>query len=269
MSGAGGSSCCGRGCASLSQKWKWLLRDPGRAPDYSSCSNKASASELRLIQVSWYTLAALWWPGWGDRGQRHEDHTHWPPSVCSALEVPVLYPVHVGPEGPPECPPPLPGGNLTARVAPSGRGELCQSSVVYVRCSRLLFPHSVCFLSLLNVIISSFSSSCVFLSLSMIILCIYSPFYSVWFCLVYSLLPMFLLVSALPCHALPCFSILNTVILSYIIPLVSMHLYFTPYNWWDIYSRVCICLCLYFNVCYYCWWAHQSKFQTTKVFGNK
>ncbi len=126
------SSCCGRSCASLSQKWKWLLRDPGRAPDYSSCSNKASASELRLIQGSWYTLAALWWPGWGDRGQGHEDHTHWPPSVCSALEVPVLYPVHVGPEGPPECPPPLPGGNLTARVAPSGRGELCQSCVVYV-----------------------------------------------------------------------------------------------------------------------------------------
>ncbi len=50
-----------------------------------------------------------------------------------------------------------------------------------------------------------------------------------------------------------------------LIPLVSMHLCFTPYNWWDIYSRVCI----YVYVCYYCWWAHQSKFQTTKVFGNK
>ncbi len=49
-----------------------------------------------------------------------------------------------------------------------------------------------------------------------------------------------------------------------------MPLYFTPYNWWDIYSRVCI----YVYVCIlmfviYCWWAHQSKFQTTRVFGNK
>ncbi len=49
-SGAGGSSCCGRGCHSsrlppLSWKWKRLLRDPVRAPDVMSCPKEASASE--------------------------------------------------------------------------------------------------------------------------------------------------------------------------------------------------------------------------------
>ncbi len=54
----------------------------------------------------------------------------------------------------PERPPPLPGGTVTAWDTPSGRGELCQGSVVCVMCSRLLCPYLVCFLSLFNVIIS-------------------------------------------------------------------------------------------------------------------
>ncbi len=50
-SGAGGSSCSGRGGhfqppAPLSWKWKRLLRDPVRAPDVMSCPEEASASEL-------------------------------------------------------------------------------------------------------------------------------------------------------------------------------------------------------------------------------
>ncbi len=69
---------------------------------------------------------------------------------------------------------------------PSGRGELCQSSVM---CSCLLCPYLVCFLSLLSVILSVSSRPAVFVSLSMIILCIYSPVCSVLFHLVYSLLP--------------------------------------------------------------------------------
>ncbi len=36
--------------------------------------------------------------------------------------------------------PPLPGGTVTARDVPSGRGELCQSCVVCVMCSRFLCP---------------------------------------------------------------------------------------------------------------------------------
>ncbi len=67
---------------------------------------------------------------------------------------PSCVPVRVCPEGPPECPPPLPGGTVKARDEPFGRGELCQSSVVCVMCSRLMFPYLVCFLSLFHVIIS-------------------------------------------------------------------------------------------------------------------
>ncbi len=54
---------------------------------------------------------------------------------------------------------PLPGGTVKARDEPFGRGELCQSSVVCVLCSRLMFPYLVCFLSSLSVIISLFLSS--------------------------------------------------------------------------------------------------------------
>ncbi len=78
----------------------------------------------------------------------------WPPSVCSALEAPSCVCLCVGPEGSPECPPPLPGNTVTARDAPSRRGELCQTSVVCVLCSRLLFPYMVSFLSSFHVIIS-------------------------------------------------------------------------------------------------------------------
>ncbi len=61
-------------------------------------------------------------------------HLSWPPelpappgptSVCSALEIPSYVCLCVGPEGSPECPPPRPGRTVTARDAPSGRGELC------------------------------------------------------------------------------------------------------------------------------------------------
>ncbi len=48
-----------------------------------------------------------------------------PRSVCSTLETPSCVCICVGPVGSPECPPPLPGGTVTARVEPSGRGELC------------------------------------------------------------------------------------------------------------------------------------------------
>ncbi len=80
------------------------------------------------------------------------DHLPWPPelpappwplSVCSTLEAPSCVCLCVGPEGSPECPPPLPGSTVTARDAPSGRGALCQTSVVCVLCSRLLFPYMV------------------------------------------------------------------------------------------------------------------------------
>ncbi len=43
---------------------------------------------------------------------------------------PSCVPVRVCPEGPPERPPPFPGGTVTAWDMPSGRGELCQGSVV-------------------------------------------------------------------------------------------------------------------------------------------
>ncbi len=85
----------------------------------------------------------------------------WPPSVCCALEAPSCVCLGVGPEGSPECPPPLPGSTVTAWTRPSGRGELCQTSVVCVLCSRLLFPYMVCFLSSFHVIMSLFGSRCV------------------------------------------------------------------------------------------------------------
>ncbi len=92
----------------------------------------------------------------------------WPPSVCSTLEAPSCVCICVGPEGSPECPPPLPGSTVTARDVPSGRGVLCQTSVL---CSRLLFPYMVCFLSSFHVIMSLFCSRCVFV-IVLIIRCI-------------------------------------------------------------------------------------------------
>ncbi len=54
----------------------------------------------------------------------------WPPSSVPLWRSPSCGPVRVCPEGPPERPPPLPGGTVTAWDTPSGRGELCQGSVV-------------------------------------------------------------------------------------------------------------------------------------------
>ncbi len=67
---------------------------------------------------------------------------------------PSCVPVRVCPEGPPECPPPLPNGTVKARDEPFRRGQLCQGSVVCVICSCLLCPYLVCFLSLFHVIMS-------------------------------------------------------------------------------------------------------------------
>ncbi len=53
---------------------------------------------------------------------------------------PSCVPVRVCPEGPREHPPPLPGGTVTAWDTPSGRGELCQGSVV---CHLFLPPVSI------------------------------------------------------------------------------------------------------------------------------
>ncbi len=96
-----------------------------------------------------------------DEATATRDHLPWPPelpappwspSVCFALEAPSCVCLCVGPVGSPECPPPLPGSTVTARDVPSRRGELCQTSVVCVLCSRLLFPYLVCFLSSFHVI---------------------------------------------------------------------------------------------------------------------
>ncbi len=86
---------------------------------------------------------------------------------------------------------------------PSGRGELCQGSVVCVMCSRLLCPYLVCFLSLFDVIISLFLSSRVCLIVYDYPLYI-SPVCSVRFGLVYSLLPG---VSVHVSHVLSCLDV--------------------------------------------------------------
>ncbi len=76
----------------------------------------------------------------------------WPPLSVLLWRSPSCVPVRVCPEGPPERPPPLPGGTVTAWDTPSGRGELCQGYVVWVIYSCLLCPYLVCFLSLFHVI---------------------------------------------------------------------------------------------------------------------
>ncbi len=79
----------------------------------------------------------------------------WPPLSVPLWRSPSCVPVRVCPEGPPEHPPtPLPGGTVTAWDTPSGRGALCQCSVVCVMCSRLLCPYLVCFLSSSDAIMS-------------------------------------------------------------------------------------------------------------------
>ncbi len=58
----------------------------------------------------------------------------WPPLSVPLWRSPSCVPVRVCPEGPPERPPPLPGGTVTAWDTPSGRGELCQGYVVSCPC---------------------------------------------------------------------------------------------------------------------------------------
>ncbi len=58
----------------------------------------------------------------------------WPPSSVPLWRSPSCGPVRVCPEVPPERPPPLPGGTVTAWDTPSGRGELCQSRYLCFTC---------------------------------------------------------------------------------------------------------------------------------------
>ncbi len=126
----------------------------------------------------------------------------WPPSSVPLWRSPSCGPVRVCPEGPPEHPPPLPGGTVTAWDTASGRGELCQGSVVCVSCVPASCVH-IWFVSCprqMWLLVNSCPG--VFMSLSMIYLCIYSPVCSDRFCLVYSLLPVFPVCQ--PCLVLPC-----------------------------------------------------------------
>ncbi len=131
-------------------------------------------------------------------------------AMASELSVPLwrspsCVPVHVCPEGPPECPPPplppfpvellrrgtrLPGGGSYVRV-------LSCVSCVPASCVHIWFVSCPRQMWLLV-------NSCpgVFMWLSMIYLCIYSPVCSLWFRLVYSLLLVFLVCQ--PCLVLPC-----------------------------------------------------------------
>ncbi len=72
----------------------------------------------------------------------------WPPLSVPLWRSPSCVPVRVCPEGPPERPPPLPGGIVTAWDTPSRRGELCQGSVV---CH--VFPPHVSIFSLFPVLV--------------------------------------------------------------------------------------------------------------------
>ncbi len=132
-------------------KWKWVLRDPSRAPDSSSCRHGLP------VPVGCPVLSCVFSPGGfpippsspGCGGQakgtkatkttcqeitrNNEDHLPWSvplwrPISC-ILSICVLWGLY--------------------------------TSVVCVMCSRLLFPYFVCFLSLLSVIMSYFLSSCV------------------------------------------------------------------------------------------------------------
>ncbi len=131
----------------------------------------------------------------------------WPPELlhCHAswllphgllcLSVPLwrspsCVPVRVCPEGPPERPPPLPGGTVMAWDTPSGRGELCQGSVVCVICSRLLCPYwfvsCPCFMSLWVNSCPAVLSRYVLITLCILVLSfefdfVWSTRYSRWF----------------------------------------------------------------------------------------
>ncbi len=93
----------------------------------------------------------------------------------------------------------------------------CQTSVLYVLCSRLLFPYMVCFLSSFHVIMSLFGSRCVcvivnypvYLSPVFEFHFVWSTCYSRCFC-----------VSTLPCLTL--MSSLKTIILKYLLVCVFL-----------------------------------------------
>ncbi len=123
---------------------------------------------------------------------------------CSALTAICLF--RSGGPRPISCPCVSWGASRVPRwncYGATGRGgELCQSSVVCVMCSRLLCPYLVCFLSLLSVILVNSVQlclshylwlSCVFIFLSVQFDFSWSTRYS----------PVFLSVSILPCPALP------------------------------------------------------------------
>ncbi len=119
--------------------------------------------------------------------------------------------------------PPLPGGTVTAWDTPSGRGELCQVllcvSSVPTSCVHIWFVSCPCFMSLwVKYVPAVFVSLCVNYPLYI------SPVFWVWFLLVYSVLPVFLSMSALPCPALPCLSRLKTIIWVYILVCVFLFL---------------------------------------------
>ncbi len=133
---------------------------------------------------------------------------------------PSCVPVCVCPEGPPELPPPLPDGTVKARDEPFGRGELCQSSVVCVMCPHLMFPYLVCFLSLFNVIISSFMSS-------RVCLIIYDLPVYISSCLLSLILSGLLVIPGVSCLVLSCpalKSLLNIIIWVYILVRVFLFL---------------------------------------------
>ncbi len=88
-------------------------------------------------------------------------------------------------------------GTVTVWDTPSGRGELCQGSVVCVMCSRLLCPYLVCFMSLwVKYVPAVFMWLCVNYPVYLV------PVFWVWFRLVYLWLPGVSCLSALSCPGL-------------------------------------------------------------------
>ncbi len=122
------------------------------------------------------TYYCLWCPGRGDEAQG-------PPAMASRAPSSALASICLFQTAPPSpvellwCGSHLPGGG--SYISP-----LSCVSCVPASCVLIWFVSCPCFLWL-----SVNSCPAVFVSLSMIILCIYSPVYSVWFGLVYSLLP--------------------------------------------------------------------------------
>ncbi len=130
----------------------------GRAEGTEAKAPKTICHGLQSSQLHHGLLSSLHRHGFQSSQLRHG------PSLSVPLwRSPSCVPVRVCPEGPPERPPPLPDGTVKARDEPS----------------RLLCPYLVCFLSLFNVIISSFMSSRVCLIIYDLPLYLYSPVCSV------------------------------------------------------------------------------------------